>query len=316
MARQDSSIGAWEPVQGTGVVSSYLTGLMLDFHESFYLRMPPGPTTQGDIWSGLSWCMDDASMCTGLIITPRCDLSHNKSPVVNYLPIVPISDFMRSDGGFRLAARELKRVVDVSRNVAQEARVTAFVDLGMSVAEIASIKSPEVSDTAAALKLRKQLNALQEQEDLRKTLENAIASGKLENGALRDLIPEKELTKFLSDVIRNNISDVHFIPPYPHLLPFPSVVLLRHVLTAPIAVLKIASECRRQEDWAAASAGNPIPGYPCNSVLPERILRVKSPFIESTLARFAALYGRIGVRDIDADELESFVEESKRQCGY
>ncbi len=290
---------------------------MNGFHDFFYLRMPSGPPTQGDIWTALSWWADQASTCTGLIITPRCDFSHDKTPVVNYLPIVSVSEFIKSDGGFRLISRELKKADEALRNTAKDARVIPFVELGISVGEIAKIKRSEPMDSAAsAAKLEKQLSTLLEQENRRKALESAFGLKRLADDDLKTLISEKELTKFLNEIARNNVSDVHFMPPCPHLLPSPSVLLLRHVLTSPIKVLKTAGMCRAQEDWVAATNADPIAGYAQNSPLPERILRVKSPFLESTMGRFGALYGRIGVRDPDANDVEGFIEESKRQCGY
>ena len=286
------------------------------FRDDFYLRMPSGPPTQGDVWTGLSWWADQASACTGLIITPRCDFSHDKTPVVNYLPVVSLPEFIRSDGGFRLISRELKRVDDAFRNAARGVGVTPFIELGMGVAEIADIvrSAPDALAVGAA-KLQKQFITLLDQESRRKTLEAAFGSKRLSDDDLKNLIAEKELTKYLHEIMRNNVSDIHFIPPCPHLLPSPSVLLLRYVLTSPITVLKKAGMCRTQEDWIAATSADPIPGYARDSVLPERVLRVKSPFLESVMARFAALYGRIGVRDVDTGEIEDFIQESKSQCG-
>ena len=289
---------------------------MSGFYDSFYLRVPPGPPTQGDIWTGLSWWAGQAYTCTGLIITPRCDFSHDKTPVVNYLPIVSISDFIQSDGGFRLISREIKKVDEAFKIAARDARVTPFVELGLDVAQIAEIKRSESEGPTGSAKLEKQINALLEHENRKKSLKAAFASKRLDDGELKDRVSEKDLTKFLHEVVRNNTADVHFMPPCPHLLPSPSVLLLRHVLTSPIVVLTRAGVCRTQEDWAAAASADPIAGYTADSILPERILRVKSPFLESTMARFAALYGRIGVRDLDVDEVEDFIQESKRQCGY
>jgi hypothetical protein len=290
---------------------------MNGFHDVLYLRMPSGPPTQGDIWTGLSWWADQASTCTGLIITPRCDFSHEKTPVVNYLPIVSVSEFLRTDGGFRLISRELKKVDEAIRNTAKDARVIPFIELGISIGEIAKIKRSEPTDSAASVaKLEKQLSTLLDQENRRKALDSAFGLNRLADNDLKNSISEKELTRFLNELVRNNVSDVHFMPPCPHLLSFSSVLLLRHVLTSPIKVLKTAGMCRTQEDWVAATNADPIAGYAQNSPLPERILRVKSPFLESMMARFAALYGRIGVRDPDADDLEGLIEESKRQCGY
>jgi len=284
-------------------------------HEAFYLRMPSGPPTQGDIWTGLSWWTDQGLTCTGLIITPRCDFSHDKTPVVNYLPIVSVSEFIQSEGGFRLAHRECKKAEEAFKKTATEMRATHLVELGLSASEIEDLKRLD-STTVGADKLEKQLATLREHENRKKALIDALGLKRFTKDQLKDWIPEKEVTKLVNETVRNNVSDVHFMPSCPPLLPSPSVLLLRHVLTSPISVLKAAGSCRIQADWIAAMVSNPILGYSQDSLLPERILRVKSPFLESAMARFAALYGRIGVRDLDAEELEEFVEESKRECGY
>lgn len=253
--------------------------------------------------------------CSGLIITPRCDFSHDKTPVVNYLPIVSVSEFIQSGGGFRLVHRECKKAEDAFKKTATEMRATHLVELGLSVSEIEDLTRSD-STTVEPGKLAKQLATLREHENRKKALIDALGLKRLTKDQLKDWVPEKEVTKLVNEMVRNNVSDVHFMPSCPPLLPSPSVLLLRHVLTSPISVLKAAGSCRVQADWMAAMVSNPIPGYSQNSLLPERILRVKSPFLESAMARFAALYGRIGVRDLDAEELEEFVEESKRECGY
>jgi hypothetical protein len=68
--------------------------------ESYYLRLPSGPPTQADIWEGLPAWADQEETCTGLLITPRCDFAHEKTPVVNYLPIIPLKQYVLRFAGF------------------------------------------------------------------------------------------------------------------------------------------------------------------------------------------------------------------------
>jgi hypothetical protein len=283
-------------------------------HEAYYVRMPSGPPTQGDVWTGLPWRIDASLPCTGIVITPRCDFSHDKTPVVNYLPIVSVREYIRIGGGFNLVAQEASKGREALKYAARMLKVDNLLEMGLTAEEIAKFvqsQRTDASDKSAITKSERQIADLLKCDARLKTLQSVEDVSSLSDDHIRDLIPEKALTRFLNDVVRNAVTDVHFLPPCLNLLPSPSVVLFRHIYTCPIALLKLADSCLNETDWIGALKTGTLRGYPENHPKPERILRLKTPYLESSMARFSALFGRIGVRDPDPDQLLEFVEASR-----
>jgi hypothetical protein len=109
------------------------------YEDAYFLRLPSGPPTQGDIWSNLPVPTSDQPFCTGIIITPRCDLAHNKSPFINYLPLVTMDDLLEYHGGFVLLEQELQRREQSLRNAAEQLKVSELLEIGFPPEEILRI---------------------------------------------------------------------------------------------------------------------------------------------------------------------------------
>lgn len=269
---------------------------------AYYVRMPSGPIAQGDVWAGLPSVSSDR-LNSGIVITPRCDLAHEKSTVINYLRIVSLHDHCVEDGGIRLIEQEYQRTLDRARSILIEAKMGHLVDIGMPLQEIRDMllqaDSSGLPDGVKRSKYdsTKLSSLLSDAQRLQEMLRTQSFSPDM----LRTLIPQKAIRKYKADVIRNSIADLHFLPPYMGFLESPCVVQLRFIMTCSIDVLRSA---------VRASSGQTVTrsGERAESHIPDRLVRLRSPYFEALMARFAALFGRVGVRDFDQEQIDRYAE--------
>src|SRR5208337_4655601 len=68
----------------------------------YYDYLPPQTHACGDIWSNLTTLnLLGSSPVSGIVVTPACDLSQNKTETVTYLPVVPIRAYFSTVGALR-----------------------------------------------------------------------------------------------------------------------------------------------------------------------------------------------------------------------
>lgn len=119
----------------TGWALSRIQGLHLDLglamswvEEAYYLRLPSGSPMQGDIWSNLPQPYSSSPLCAGLVITPRCDLVHDKTLTANYLPLFPLNEFMETRGHHELLEQGLHDAEELLRRAADPLGVKEAVE--------------------------------------------------------------------------------------------------------------------------------------------------------------------------------------------
>jgi hypothetical protein len=79
-----------------------------------------GPMTQGTIFT-CALAGDYVGCSTsGLILTARCDIAHEKARVLNYIPVVSLDDWLHRDGRVILAQRLLAECVGGMRSTLKD----------------------------------------------------------------------------------------------------------------------------------------------------------------------------------------------------
>jgi hypothetical protein len=265
--------------------------------DMYYIQLPTGGPTQGDIWSNLPSGAGANQLCNGLVITPRCDFAHSKSPVLNYLPIVSLEQHLLSVACFPHIERTLGETRESLRSAVSALSLEGLFDLGVPIEEIrneaallrAALSQPRSkqiekadADFEAGCKKMKEMAAL-------------LEKPQLTFSQLQAALNKKRISAIQRDLIKNNNADTYFLPPCSGLLESPSLVLLRHIYTCPINTVDLP------RDKKAESSRSP------NSQ-PERLLRLASPFIESLMSKFAALFTRVGTRDIPDPIVQAFIQ--------
>ena len=64
--------------------------------KNYYDTTPERRHQTGDIWKGLPTfgLLGQHQTCSGLVITPACDLANNKSTTITYLPILTVTEYL------------------------------------------------------------------------------------------------------------------------------------------------------------------------------------------------------------------------------
>jgi len=280
--------------------------------EAYYLRLPPGSPMQGDIWSNLPLPYSSPAVCTGIIITPRCDLVHDKTSAVNYLPLLPFDEFMASQGNFELLEQELQDAREALRKAAEPLRLREAIDLELPTASLVDSLTASMQEKASEYeistsRLEKYLGAFSAAQGRIERIKVLLAQSTVASSEVVPLCSSRLLTKYKLAVARNTIGDLHFLPPCQSLLDSACVVLLRRVATCSIEFLRLAQNCMSQGDWDLLRTRQATSDFDGSAVKPERLLRLKSPYLESLMFRFGSFFGRVGVRDIERSQLEAFV---------
>lgn len=253
----------------------------------YYIQLPTGGPTQGDIWSNLPSPTGRGEYCNGLVITPRCDFAHSKSPVLNYLPIVSLENYLLSVGCFPQIEQIIRETRDTLRSKVVPLNVESLFDLDVPIDEILDqvVRSTPPSNPPQLRQFDKARTELEAGHQRIKQLTALLSKTQLSLSELRGAINNRRLSIIQRDLIKNNHADTYFLPPCDGLLEAPSLVLLRHIYTCPIGYV---STTQRSES------------------IPERLLRLDSPFIESLMSKFASLFTRVGTRDIPDPVAQAF----------
>jgi hypothetical protein len=264
----------------------------------YYIQLPTGGPTQGDVWSNLPSGPGSNELCDGLVITPRCDFAHSKSPVLNYLPIVNLEKYLLSVACFPHVEQILRETRDGLRSKVGALDVDGLFDIDIPIEEIRD-EIKRIHSTSNLPRSRQLEKALAEFETGYEKIQELTAllhKPQLSLGQLRSTINKRRLLTIQRDLIKNNHADTYFLPPCMGLLELPSLVLLRHIYTCPIGFV----DRSQNKKIGPSDLLTSIPA-------PERLLRLASPFIESLMAKFAALFTRVGTRDIPDPMVQAFV---------
>lgn len=77
--------------------------------KAYYNVLPSSGHQCGDIWRGLpSFGLLGDDTCAGIVITPACDLSWQKSDTLTYLPLIPIRSYFSLDAALPAVIERLE----------------------------------------------------------------------------------------------------------------------------------------------------------------------------------------------------------------
>lgn len=275
----------------------------------YYIMLPGGPPTQGDIWTNLPSPFRDQETGFGLLITPRCDLAHDKAGFVNYMPLVPFQEYLYTEGGFELLEQELSSARDGARTKARELGVDRLLSAGVPVSEAITVAQNTMGPTLwTAPKVQACVTELRKVLERAEALTEKLAADRLDSDVMAAFIGSRALTKYKKQIARNGIADLHFLPPCPPIFSRPAIVLLRCVGTCDETLIRAATSCVTQHDWERALETPPARRWNIRDK-PERVARLKSPYLEALMARFGALFTRVGTRDIPDEAISAMIDE-------
>lgn len=285
--------------------------------QSYYEIMPSADIRAGDIWKGMpTFGHLRLESCSGIIITPACDLSNHKVETVTYLPIVPVANYMMG----RNFAVEMARVVRAQATAAALASAEYWQLRGI---HLPTKEGMERTRSEADLMLSSGCSDKQKLTIARvkAAIEVIQASRGLNVDAgtrkIRLAMGDKEYEKCISDIIKNSYStDIHFLPADGRsgdlsVMLEHSVVLFRYPMSLPVEILEAANDITIS-DWCTAvnTLEVEFPIVRCmRHTRPMKLGALRSRFLPDLVARFAGLHIRMGSPDFTRETIDSFVQE-------
>lgn len=283
---------------------------MISF-KKYYLLIPAGIPTQGDIWTNLPFPAFDIDFKIGLLITPKCDFAHEKTKVFNYVPALDFDEYLTHFGYSRILSEEFNRQKNALKGLNLQLPSFSLLEIGVSEAAVLDRMKKELSDrTGSDKKNKKQFDKFEEIVSNITRIKRLMAGYKIDKNDASHLIRSKDIAKHREMVIRNQVVDLHFLPSYPPLIYKPLVLLLRYICTCQIELLNAAHNSVNDDDWKmqCLKFEEQVNIFKLCPEKPDRILRLKSPYLENLMNRIALLYMRIGVPDFAKSEYKSFLE--------
>jgi hypothetical protein len=281
----------------------------------FYDVHPSVEHRTGDIWSDLpSFGALPCGFVSGLVITPACDLANWKVDTITYIPVVSLRTFFTT----RLS---LQRIKDEVSSQLDTAGFSTILDIPPGYI------SPRIEELRAArTHLRNESSNAALGKKQREAIERAI-NGLIVLGNIAANTPDpgdfsrvqglfaKQFREWHSRILRNAVSDVHFLPADRQraewsAIPVHSVALFHYPLSLPIAVLELAQQ-HYAAAWDSIRQAH-AQGFPCLSHMTRRPIKkalLRHRFVVDVIARLTNMFGRLGSPDFTTHTLERFMQD-------
>ena len=235
----------------------------------------------------------------GLTITARCDVAQQKYPLLNYLPLVTLQDWLRRDGLDILIEQERSEQAGKLKSILLQAQISPDLPKVVSLEEIAKVHFPlndkhkgkrKLSENFLALVLEaRTFESIDSNKDARLSFSWFLKNRK---PRVEEIVRRLSRHNVLGHYLLESLSEKNEQP-----LGF--VCLLREVVTLP---RNVAEQIGRGLDRATYChiCGGDLNGQGLRigvDDLAMPIVEIGSPTIEHILQSFSQLFGRIGVSD-------------------
>lgn len=241
----------------------------------------------------------------GLVITARCDIDQEKFPVLNYIPIVTLDDWLMIDGLDIIRERAEKESYGKIRGFLKSKEVSESVLISQS---LRSLASTTFSDLKAKDKTKF--------EEL-VTLFELATEGYASNAWTFFSAFDNLKSAVIEELVRHKLAGYYFLPcVYPNDQCHGYVALLREATFVP---RNLASFIARGVDKHTIESDHLAGTSNCLNFTVDDfsmpISQIPSPEIEHILQSFSMMFGRIGLDDPDPgliNDLRTRVPERAR----
>lgn len=267
-----------------------------------------GRITQGTIFCG-GYAEDYGGLPVwGLVITARCDTTHEKTPIVNYIPIVTVEDWLLCHGGILSIDKEAAEVTNKFKNLLIKRQLSASLLAVHTPEEVATLHFavPAELGNKQAIKEAKEAEGAMEMAHRLNQLQQCLASSLPNRPAIQAAVAgcRRSVEAVVKDLIAHKLSGYYFLPTLGGLTERSSqkgyVALLREVHHVPRkGVSQLVEGLAKDAATAASTQGLSFDCF--DFVYP--VAELTSPWTEHLMQSFCNLFGRIGVADIDKNVL-------------
>jgi hypothetical protein len=275
------------------------------------------PAAYGKITQGTIFSCAQASRYTncevhGVTITARCDVAQQKYPVLNFLPLVQLKDWLRRDGLDILYEQELNERAGKLKGMLRKENLSEALPASISLDEISKVHFPlDEGTTAKKASSKKFWEFLvecnefdevdrQDDPDLMFMWFATNRASKVEE-IIRRLSRHAVLGHYFLETLSGEASGAQGY-----------VCLLREVATLPKRVAEKLGKGLDSESYKEicgdSSRSLGLVFEADNLAMP--VVQIGSPTMEHILQSFGSLFGRIGVEDPVEDVISGIIVKS------
>jgi hypothetical protein len=265
-------------------------------------RPDPRELTQGTIFTcALTENYLDCG-AYGMIITARCDVANDKTPIFSYVPVIPYKHWMSRDGVGIVASRALANSTGEIKKSIKSAGLAESIFDTLSEESIVKLIEEDISKAGKARvkKIQDNFSTIQRAKEIILACDEKSAGIFLdENSGLY-----KALVK---DLLGNAVADFHYLEE----IEFEGktdgfVASLREIRLMPsTAAIRILNGLTKADFDRLGVSGLHFRSDD-DYAMPVGLL--KSPYIEFLMQRITNLFARIGVTDASQSRAKSLVE--------
>lgn len=279
-----------------------------------YYSSPQFEHATGDIWKDLpSFGLLKTAQCSGIVITPACDLANSKVETITYLPIVPISQYLCSRSFYPFFKQE---AISQIKSLGIFQFDDSLLPKNQLPQESAIKYIKQIVDEIALTK--KNTDALNRIKTGLKLIDQIISTTCSEiNISNFNLFFGKRNSEIKDRLIKNSFStDLHFLPKDGEniewsAVPNHSIILFRYPITVPIEILDAAMDYNiihwKQTMESYSNQFSSAKGF--QDKKPLKSLKLNQEYLSDLLTRFVALYVRLGSPDFNSEAIKTILTE-------
>lgn len=252
----------------------------------YFKKVPIGTFTQGGIFDG--YVDENGVECFGLVVSARCDIDQEKVKNIVVLPVYDLNVWLN-----KVVVREINE--SVRRNLKKQIEVQLNQN-GLPTNSLNVFGIDEVADRVSGKKAKKLVELL----DIYKSMSVCGADVRIESQ-----IWSNEVNNLLSGLFSGSRRGFYFLERVSDYLGCEGYVIdLTAPETIPIGLVKKISEglehsifekrFKRYRDCFSVDDA----GMSCF------LSQIDSPLIENIMQAFALFYMRVGLQDIDKEDLD------------
>jgi hypothetical protein len=258
-----------------------------------------GAITQGTVFSCAQASRYADCEVHGLTITARCDVAQQKYPVLNYLPVVKLQDWLHRDGLDILVEQEKSEQAGTLRTMLRQAGLSEALPTAISLEEIEKMHFPPDQGNRGQKKQSEKFAEFVAEVREFETIESDGDKASLFSWFSRNRTKKtEEIVRRLS---RHGILGHYLLEriAIEDLQGTGYVCLLREVVTLPRNVAEKIGKGLDKTTYEGLCRGS-LTGQGLmigSQDLAMPVIEIGSPTIEHILQSFSILFGRIGVAD-------------------
>lgn len=259
--------------------------------------------TQGSIFSCAQ--AEDYAGCPvhGLVITARCDITHDKAAVFNYLPVVRFDDWIHRDFLSILLTRSETDAQQQFINLLKGNNISERVFATHSPHQIASSFFPEQTENKTLKKARPSAIECVRRFDLIERTKKSTANERMALTLAAEYPKLKD--RIIKECVHQQLPGYYFLPRIEiDGQDTGFLILMREVRHIPRELAAKVAIGLDNADYALLCTQHSIP--PATLTLSQDefsycLGRLDSPVVEHLMQSFSLLFGRIGLPDPDAE---------------